>query len=63
MSKVDRGLSHRAYVLVGRQINNKKRIKGVSSVQLKKAMAPHSSVLGRKIHGWRSLVGCSPCGH
>ena len=25
-------------------------------------MAPHSSTLAWKIHGWRSLVGCSPCG-
>ena len=28
-----------------------------------KAMAPHSSTLAWKIHGWRSLVGCSPQGH
>ena len=27
-----------------------------------KAMAPHSSTLAWKIHGWRSLVGCSPWG-
>ena len=27
-----------------------------------KAMAPHSSVLPGKSHGWRSLVGCSPWG-
>ena len=26
-------------------------------------MAPHSSTLAWKIHGWRSLVGCSPRGH
>ena len=25
-------------------------------------MAPHSSTLVWKIHGWRSLVGCSPWG-
>ena len=25
-----------------------------------KAMAPHSSTLPGKSHGWRSLVGCSP---
>ena len=25
-------------------------------------MAPSSSTLAWKIHGWRSLVGCSPCG-
>ena len=30
---------------------------------LEKAMAPHSSTLPRKSHGWRSLVGCSPWGH
>ena len=23
-------------------------------------MAPHSSTLAWKIHGWRSLVGCNP---
>ena len=27
-----------------------------------KAMATHSSTLAWKIHGWRSLVGCSPWG-
>ena len=27
-----------------------------------KAMAPHSSTLAWKIHGWRSLVGFSPWG-
>ena len=27
---------------------------------LEKAMAPHSSSLAWKSHGWRSLVGCSP---
>ena len=27
-----------------------------------KAMAPHSSALAWQIHGWRSLVGCSPWG-
>ena len=26
-------------------------------------MAPHSSTLAWKIHGQRSLVGCSPWGH
>ena len=25
-----------------------------------KAMAPHSSTPAWRIHGWRSLVGCSP---
>ena len=29
---------------------------------LEKAMAPHSSTLPGKSHGWRSLVGCSPWG-
>ena len=29
---------------------------------LEKAMAPHSSTLAWKIHGWRRLVGCSPWG-
>jgi len=27
---------------------------------VEKAMAPHSSTLAWKIHGRRSLVGCSP---
>ena len=27
-----------------------------------KSMAPHSSTLPGKSHGWRSLVGCSPWG-
>ena len=30
---------------------------------VEKAMAPHSSTLAWKTHGWRSLVGCSPWGH
>ena len=29
---------------------------------LEKEMAPHSSTLAWKIHGQRSLVGCSPWG-
>ena len=29
---------------------------------LEKAMAPHSSTLAGKSHGWKSLVGCSPSG-
>ena len=29
---------------------------------VEKAMASHSSTLAWKIHGWRSLVGCSPWG-
>ena len=32
-------------------------------LKLEKAMAPHSSTLAWKIHGRRSLVGCSPWGH
>ena len=31
-------------------------------ILLEKAVAPHSSTLAMKIHGWRSLVGCSPWG-
>ena len=31
-------------------------------LSLEKAMAPHSSTLPGKSHGWRSLVGCSPWG-
>ena len=30
--------------------------------QPEKAMAPHSSTLAWKSHGWRSLEGCSPWG-
>ena len=29
---------------------------------LEKEMATHSSILAWKIHGWRSLIGCSPWG-
>ena len=29
---------------------------------VEKVMAPHSSTLAWKIHGWRSLVRCSPWG-
>ena len=28
---------------------------------VEKAMVPHSSTPAWKSHGWRSLVGCSPC--
>ena len=31
-------------------------------LSLEKAMAPHSSTLPGKSHGWRNLVGCSPWG-
>ena len=31
-------------------------------IEMEKAVAPHSSPLVWKIHGWRSLVGCSPWG-
>ena len=27
---------------------------------VEKEIAPHASALAWKIHGWRSLVGCSP---
>ena len=30
---------------------------------LEKEMATHSSILSRKFHGWRSVVGYSPWGH
>ena len=36
---------------------------GVLREGLEKAMAPHSSTLAWRIHGRRSLVGCSPWGH
>ena len=38
------------------------KIKPGVEVDAKKAVAPHSSVLPRKSHGRRSLVGCSPRG-
>ena len=38
-------------------------VKQTYSVHSEKAMAPHSSTLPGKSHGWRSLVGCSPWGH
>ena len=31
-------------------------------INTEKAMAPHSSTLTWKIHGWRSPVGCNPWG-
>ena len=34
----------------------------LNCVALEKAMAPHSTLLPGKSHGWRSLVGCSPWG-
>ena len=37
-------------------------IRTTLSVYAEKAMAPHSSTLPGKSHGWRSLVGCSPWG-
>ena len=42
-----------------------KRLSSSSSSRewVEKAMAPHSSTLAWKIHGQRSLVGCSPWGH
>ena len=30
---------------------------------LEAGMATHSTILAWEIHGQRSLVGCSPCGH
>ena len=33
-----------------------------SHASKEKAMAPHSSTLAGKSHGWKSLVGCSPWG-
>ena len=35
----------------------------IANICWEKAMAPHSSTLPGKSHGWRSLVGCSPWGH
>ena len=35
----------------------------VGKIPWRKGMATHSSVLARRIHGQRSLVGCSPWGH
>ena len=33
------------------------------SLNMEKAMAPHSVLLPGESHGWRSLVGYSPWGH
>ena len=38
------------------------RLKASRTGRMEKAMAPHSSTLAWKIHGRRSLVGCSPWG-
>ena len=38
-------------------------ILAVAKSQLEKAMAPTPVLLPGKSNGWRSLEGCSPCGH
>ena len=38
------------------------RITHIKHVMTEKAMAPHSSTLAWKTHGWRSMVGYSPWG-
>ena len=38
------------------------RVQSLGQEDLEKEMAPHSSTLAGKSHGWRSLVGCSPQG-
>ena len=38
------------------------RITHIKHVMTEKAMAPHSSSLAWKTHGWRSMVGYSPWG-
>ena len=38
------------------------RVQSLGQEDLEKEMAPHSSTLAGKSHGWRSLVGCSPRG-
>ena len=38
------------------------KIKKHCTKSVEKAMAPNSSTLAGKSHGWRSLVGCSPQG-
>ena len=43
-------------------IPKKKKCKKTKWLSNEKAMAPHSSTLPGKSHGWRSLVGCSPWG-
>ena len=44
-------------------IPKKKKCKKTKWLSNEKAMAPHSSTLPGKSHGWRSLVDCSPWGH
>ena len=47
---------------ITRYTNAKELIWTLYSIMPEKAMAPHSSTLAWKIHGRRSLVGCSPWG-
>ena len=42
---------------------NANTLRSKLAFKLEKAMAPHSSTFAWKIHGRRSLVGCSPWGH
>ena len=42
---------------------SQRETRGMLCHVMEKAMAPHSSTLAWKIHGRRSLVGCSPWGH
>ena len=44
------------------QYSSGRPFSGSLAVYAEKAMAPHSSTLAWKIHGQRSLVGCSPWG-
>ena len=46
----------------GKRNVTRNRICQTLILYLEKAMAPHSSSLAWKPHGWRSLVGCSPWG-
>ena len=48
--------------LIGRKYNQLHHLEAAALQCSGKAMAPHSSTLAWKIHGQRSLVGCSPWG-
>ena len=57
-----RSLIHFEFIFVYgvRKCSNFILLHGAVQLSPEKAMAPHSSTLAWKIHGGRSLVGCSP---
>ena len=53
----------REYTLLSSIFEAHSKINHILASTMEKEMAPHSSSLAWKIHGRRSLVGCSPWGH